>query len=230
MIQHFLRGAPFLKRCSLAAAVIVALLAPQTARSGALPALERFDVWWSRVHDFSVTIDAYEALGSRSETSTIRYTFREPDRAKLEITAGAGRGGVVVWRGGNGVVAYKRGFSLIKWHLDAHDARVVSLRGNSIFTPNIGRTLACFDAHRVRVAEVPGLHFDGQPTEVATLDRGVSCADDPPEDKTITRDVVLVSPNGLPLLRERFEGDLLIERWRLRDLKINVGLKDSDFR
>jgi hypothetical protein len=36
--------------------------------------------------------------------------------------------------------------------------------------------------------------------------------------------------SGLAVMRKRFVGDLVVERWELRDYQINSGLSDRDLR
>jgi hypothetical protein len=57
------------------------------------------------------------------------------------------------------------------------------------------------------------------------------CPTDSPFDRDVTRDVLYVSSKPkLPVLRERYAAEQLVERWQLRDLRLNSGLTDSVFR
>ena len=52
----------------------------------------------------------------------------------------------------------------------------------------------------------------------------MSCPDDPVSDKGVTLDVLDVSKKtGLILMRRRYEGDQVVERWQLKDYKIDPG-------
>ena len=187
---------------------------------------------WSHVHDYTVTIDAREVLGKKTDNRVLHYAFRAPDDARLEVISGQSRGGIVVWHGGNQVLAYRRGVvSFVKVHMDARDPRVSTLRGNGVLTPNLGHLLACFDRHRDAVREANGPALDGKPTTAVTLTYdGFTCPDDSAQDRAVTRDVLYVDSNGIPVMRERFEGATLVEHWVLRDVRIDPGVEDSELR
>jgi outer membrane lipoprotein-sorting protein len=196
--------------------------------AGAFGALQ---AQWADVRDYSVTIDARETLGNRTESNVVSYRFRQPDRARLEIVSGPHKGSVLVWRGGSDVVAYHSWLRFVKVHykIDAQD--VTSLRGNDVLAPDLDTLIACFAEHPDRLSEHPGQQIDGEPTTVVEMAReGISCRTDSVTDRAVTRDVVYLSDGThLPLLRERYVGALLVERWKLSDLKINRGLPDGDF-
>ena len=186
---------------------------------------------WAHVHDYTVTIDSREVLGKRTETRTVHYAFRSPDKSRLEVLAGPNRGGVLVWNGGPDVTAYHRGLGFIKVRADGHSARLTSMRGNGIFSSDFGRVLACFDAHRSAVHEGTGPLVDGKPTSTVTLTYdGFTCADDSAQDRDVTRDVLYFNPAGVLVQRERFIGDEAVERWGFRDLRINEGVDDEALR
>jgi outer membrane lipoprotein-sorting protein len=197
--------------------------------AGALSALS---VEWSNVRDYTVTIDSREFRDSRSQRQLLKYAYRRPDRARLEIVDGAQRGAIIVWRGNNSATAYRRGLRLFSLHLAPRDERVTSLRGNGVLTPNFDGILACFADHRAQVSERRGPPVEGEPTTAIALARaGFACAIDSPIDREVTRDVLYVSQkSGLPVLRERYVGARLVERWELHDLRLNPNLPDSAFR
>jgi outer membrane lipoprotein-sorting protein len=199
------------------------------AFSGALTSLS---AEWSHVNTYSVTIEASEHLGARSQRQVLRYSYRRPDRARIEVVDGAGRGGVVLWYGDDRATAYRRGLKLLKLRVGAEDGRVTSLRGNGVLTPNFDAILSCFVENRSRVSESPGPILDGAPTIAITLaNGGLHCAGDSATDRGVTRDVLYVSrKTSLPVQRERYVGAELVERWELRDLRLNPGLTDSAFR
>jgi len=186
---------------------------------------------WSHVHDYTVTIEARETLATRTQVRTLHYAFRAPDRSRMEVVAGPDTGGVLVWHGGSEVTAYRRGFPLIKIHADGHSPRVTSMRGNGAFNSDFGRVVACFEAHRGAVTEESGPLVDGKPTTAMTLTyAGFTCPDDPAHDRAVTRDVLYIDPDGKLAMRERFEGTTSVERWILRDLRIDPGVTDDELR
>lgn len=206
------------------------LLSVMPASAG--DAFDRLVATWSHLHDYSVTIEAHEVLGSESDDHELRYTFRKPDRARLDILAGTKSGSTIVWDGGDSVVAYKRSFSLFKMHGNPRQKDLTSLRGNGILSPNMGDLIACFQEHRDAINEHDGPLVEGESTdEIALKYADVSCPDDPPVDRSVTLDVLDVSKkSGLVLMRKRYEGDEIVERWELKDYKVDANLPDSELR
>ncbi|MDQ2858979.1 MAG: hypothetical protein M3R53_10065 [Candidatus Eremiobacteraeota bacterium] len=205
-------------------------VAPVSAHADAF---EKLMARWALVTDYVVTIDTLETKGAVSSRSMVRYSFRKPDRARLEVIDGNNRGGVVVWQGGAEATAYKRGiFSIAKIHADLSDKRIQSLRGNGVLTPDLTVALACFAAHRSDVHTEPGPVIAGERTETVELRYArFSCPMDSPIDADITRDVLRVSERtGAVIRRERYEGQSLVESYDLKDLMVNPGLGDDDFK
>jgi len=199
------------------------------ALAGALAALS---LEWSHVRDYTVTIEAREVRGERSAQQILRYAYRRPDSARLEVLAGPKRGSIVVWHGDDLAVAYRRGLRIFSVRLEPWDERVTSLRGNGVLTPNFDKVLACFAGHGSRVSERRGPVVEGESTTAIVLAHaGIACELDSPVDREVTRDVLYVSQRTrLPVRRERFAGARLVESWELRDLQLNRDLPDSAFR
>ena len=103
------------------------------AVAGALAALA---TQWAHVTDYTVRIDAREVLRTRTQSQVLLYSYRRPDRAKLEIVGGAQRGAIVLWDGDDRATAYRRGLRLFKLRVGARDERVTSLRGKSKLSQN----------------------------------------------------------------------------------------------
>jgi outer membrane lipoprotein-sorting protein len=194
---------------------------------------ERLASDWQSMHDYSVTIDAHEELGAETDEHELHYAFRKPDRARLDVVNGTRSGTTIVWSGGSSVVAYRRSMSFLKMHGDPRQKDLTSLRGNGVLSPNIGDLVACFGEHREELIERSGPVIDGEATdEIALPYKDVTCPDDPPADKgAITLDVLDVShKTGLILMRKRYAGDEVVERWELKDYVIDSGLRDADLR
>jgi len=205
---------------------------PVARVSASSDAFDRLLARWALVVDYAVTMSTFEASGTKTAHSILHYSFRKPDRAKIEVVGGTNRGAVLVWDGGNDVTAYKRGmFSIVKLHLGLEDGRVKSLRGNGILTPELGDTLACFRLHRQAVETVPGPDVAGEPTETIELHYGgFTCANDSSADSDVTRDLLDVSQKtGEVVRRERYAGTTLVESYDLHDLTLNPGLADGVF-
>ena len=186
---------------------------------------------WQNVRDYSLTIDAHEVDGARIDDRTLRYEFRKPDRARLEVLSGNGAGSVVIWHGGNDAVAYRRSLPWLRGHFDARSKRVTSPRGNGVLTPNLGALLTCWSEHRDALSEHALDDGDDAGSDRIELRYdGFSCPTDAARDKDVTRDVLIVSRSThLVMRRERYEGSTLVERWTLRDLQLDAGINDSRF-
>lgn len=187
---------------------------------------------WSHVRDYTVNVEAHEVLDGHTYNDGLRYEYRRPDRARLEIIYGAQRGSIVTWNGDDSATAYRRDLSFLKVRYGARDRRVTSARGNGVLTPNFDAIIACFESHPHSITESPGPSIDGNATTAITLDRSnFSCPADSKLDHDITRDVLYVSKRThFPLLRERYAGSARVESWKLTNLKINSGLTDRDLR
>ncbi len=231
--MHHERPRVILRRLLIGALVALTPLMPAGAAPGTLPAFDRLQGMWDGIQDYSMTIDSHEVLGDQSAENEMRYMFKRPDHARLDIIGGHRSGSTIVWQGGNAVLAYWRRLALFKMHGDARDKNLTSLRGNGILGANMGDVIACFSANRELLREHDGPDVDGKPTDEIELPyQNVSCPDDPPVDRgTITLDVIdLDKQTGLALMRRRYQGEQVVERWDLSDYKINSGLGDDDLR
>jgi hypothetical protein len=191
--------------------------------AGADDTFDRLEASWNALHGYSVTIDAHEVLGEQTADSELRYAFTKPSHAELDVLAGNKSGSTILWDGGDRVVAFRRAMSFFKMHGSVRDRDLTSLRGNSIVSPNMGDLIACFGAHRDALREREGPVVDGQETEEVVLPySGISCPDDSPADRAITLDELDISrKSGLIVMRKRFEGDAMVERWELKDYKLD---------
>jgi outer membrane lipoprotein-sorting protein len=213
----------------------VALLTANGARGGEASGstLQRLTTEWAHINSYSMTVETTEWTRGQSVQEVLHYAFRKPDRARLEVVAGSKRGSVLIWRGGDRVVAYHRGFSIVRIAAGVKSGNVTSSRGNGILTPNLGDVLDCFASRREQVRESAGPIIGDEPTDAVALEYskgGSTCPDDSTQDQAVTRDVLYVSrASGYVVERERYEGDALVERYLIHDLSIDSDLPDSLF-
>jgi len=185
------------------------------------------------VHDYSVTIDAHEVDGSAVDDRIIRFWFRKPQQAKIEVLKGQAAGTRLVWTGGDRARVRGGIFQWLPIYLDLHDPRITSIRGNTMLRAEFQPALDCFVAHRDAVSESAGPKVDGQPTVLVsmTIPAGVNCPADSVKDRAVTKDVLTALRSSATVVkRERYVGDTLVERWTLSDMKFDPGLADADFR
>jgi hypothetical protein len=185
---------------------------------------------WTGLHDYSVTIQEREVLGTQSSEHVLHYAFQKPSRARVDVISGTKSGTTIVWNGGDRVIAYRRNLSFFKKHGGVRDRDLTSLRGNSILSADLGDIVACFGEHRAALIERDGPSIEDEATEEVALPyTGVSCQDDSESDRAVTLDVLDLSRRtGLILMRTRYEGDEVVERWLLSDYRIDPGLTDAD--
>jgi hypothetical protein len=199
------------------------LAAPAAAAQHATPAFDLMQRRLGAVRSYSLTVAAHEVDGSTADDRTLHLDFDEPDHATAVVVSGKGKGTSLVWSGGSRVRIRGGLFSLLPITLDLHDPRITSPRGNTILRAEISPILRCFAAHRDALSEATGPKVDGHATDVITLQvpGGIRCAGDAPKDSGVTRDVLTVRrDDSLPVRRERYVGDTLVERWILTDVTL----------
>jgi outer membrane lipoprotein-sorting protein len=220
-------------RVRYALAAVFSMIAVAPASAGQTPVLDALVKHTVALHDYAVTIDGHEVVGDTTDDRVMRFWYRKPDRAKLEVLKGPAAGTRLEWTGGTKARVRGGIFSWFPIWLDLHDRRITSLRGNTMLRAELEPTLECFVAHRGAVKETPGPRVEGLSTDLVTLTLpgGLGCPADSDEDHTVTRDVLTVAhESGVLLRRERYIGDGLVERWNLGDIKLDAGLTDADFR
>src|ERR1035438_6723111 len=94
---------------------VVAALGVPPATPVTVPALDAFAAAWSKIDAYSVTVGVRETAGKNVQDRTYALTFAKPANETIVITAGPGRGGKVVWSGGDSVLGLPPGlFSRLK--------------------------------------------------------------------------------------------------------------------
>jgi hypothetical protein len=216
--------------CAIVAVCAVCAAARATPSTTNAPLLDALAKRWAAIDDYTATIVAHEVDGDRTEDRTMRFWFRKPDRAKLQMIGGGGPSSVLVWKGGSNV-RVKVGFFTLSF--DLHSPTINSIRGNTMLRPDLTSTLSCFQTHRDAVKEATGPMIGGKPTHTLTLEipGGLGCAGDSATDHDVDRDVLtLRDEDNVVVLRERYVGSSVVEHWELHDVRTNVGLGDDDFR
>lgn len=210
-------------RACAALAALALLAAPAVAAQHATPAFDTMQRRLGDAHSYSLTVAAHEVDGSTVDDRTLHIEFDEPAHATATVVTGKGKGTSLVWSGGSRVRIRGGIFSLLPITLDLHDPRISSPRGNTILRAEFGPILRCFAAHRDALSEAEGPKVDGHATDVITLQLpgGIHCTGDAPKDSGVTRDVLTVRrDDSLPVRRERYVGDTLVERWILTDVTL----------
>jgi outer membrane lipoprotein-sorting protein len=217
--------------CSAAAIsglLFIALGTPSgaTPATPATAALDAATAAFAKIDDYRMTIAVHEISGERVENRTYSVLFKKPMLERIDIVSGPGKGGGIVWLGGETVKGHRGGLlSAIHLTFDLHSGQVVTLRGDAVNTATIPAMLADFSTIKGSVSEASGPQIDGAQSSAVTLDVA-----DPAADDGVSREVLYLSDTThLPLRRERFAGTLLVKSENVSEIQTNLGLTASDF-
>jgi hypothetical protein len=173
---------------------------------------------WTRAHPaYRYVVDATEYASGQVQRSTLDVTYDA--RMPLEVVriiSGNGHGSVVTWRGGNRVSVRPPGFfHVLSVSMNVRDPRVLSLRRNDVRTAIFSRVADCIAAH----AGMVRIERGASATVITVSDpAGVRCGEED-GDLAVTVDRVTVGPDDHPIVRERYAGETLVERWMIRDVR-----------
>jgi len=177
-------------------------------------------VEWTRSHPaYTYAVDATELTpnGMVNSAFAIAYDGRVPVET-IHVLAGNGAGSTVLWRGGDRVTVRPPGLlHVVSIGMSVRDPRLLSPRKNDLRNAIFSRVADCIAAH----AEAVRVERSGAVETFTIRDPGgVHCgAED--GDAAVTLDRVTVSATDEhPLMRERFAGGTLVERWVMRDLHV----------
>jgi hypothetical protein len=196
----------------------------EIARADTVPAA--FTAAVEALQDYEVTITAHETDGRRTQDRVVRYWYKKPTTAKIEVLGGMGRGSAAVWHGGGTVHGHQGGLlSMIKLTVGLHDARATSLRGDTIDSAYFGSELEHFRTTKGELTEISGVAIKGVPVDTLALKIA-----DPATNGGVSKEVLFLSRvTHLPIERERFVGETSVKTEIFTDLSINPGLRDKDF-
>jgi outer membrane lipoprotein-sorting protein len=211
------------------AAILVSFATALTAPVDAAPepsAITAASAAFAKVEDYRMTIAVHETAGDRVEDRTYNVMFKKPLMERIDIVAGPGKGGGIVWLGGDKVKGHRGGLlSGIHLTFDIHDKQVSTLRGDGVDAASIPAMLGDFATIKGVVSQAPGPQIDGADSVAVTLDVA-----DPATDDGVTRIVLYLSDSThLPLRREHYVGAELVKSENVTDMKTNVGLTAGDF-
>jgi outer membrane lipoprotein-sorting protein len=190
------------------------------SKSGGV-ALARFSAAWDQVNTYACTITAREVSGSRVQDRVYQMWFRKPHMSRMDITGGDGRGSAVVWDGGDKVYGHQGGFlAMFKKHLDLHDRLATTVRGTTVAEASFGALLD-------HIKGLKGATVDA----VADTDktRITISVTDPSADNNVTKELMVLGSNNLPVEYDQWEGDAQVKHITYSEVKLNVDIPDSVF-
>ena len=200
------------------------LTAPASAAT--VPAIAAFEETFSKVNDYTVTVHAHEVLGDQTQDRVYQYMYKKPHLVKTLIVSGPGSGGGGVWNGGDTVSGHQGGIlAFIHLRVGIHDSRATSLRGYTIPDGLLQNQVGKYTTIKGVLSQRDGPDIGGQATTLVELKIAPGAG-----ETGETRAVIYFSKaTHLPVAQMRWDGDKLISREFWTDLRLNVGLKDSDF-
>lgn len=184
--------------------------------SGAPSSLREFAAAWSKLQAYTATLVMHETAGTRVQDRTYDYAFTKPHSATIAIAGGPGKGGREAWSGGDTVIASPPGLlSRLRLHLSIRDARVTTLRGDTIAMASFGWLLQQL-GEKGQLSQSPGPSVGGNATTQLSL-----IVADPKSNGGITREVVDFSTvTKLPVRVLRFVGSSLVKQMDVRNLNV----------
>jgi len=208
--------------------VAVAALSAPAAENKPTPALEEFGKTYAAIKDYQFQIVTHETTddGKHVEDRVYLFRYRKPMDAQIMVQQGRDRGGAATWHGGDTVSGHHGGLlSGIHLTKSIHDRDTTSLRGDVLTSDAYDTELKHFADTPGTLTEGAGPAIDGGATTAVTL-----VVADPKSNANVSKEVLFLSTaSHLPLGRDQYVGSLLVKTEKFREIKTNLGLKDSDF-
>jgi len=200
---------------------ILAFASAASATTTGEQALAKYAAAWDKVTSYTCSMAAREVSGTRVQDRVYAFKFRKPFDTRMDVTEGDDRGGAGVWRGGDTVKGHQGGFlSFIKLNLNLHDPKAVSVRGTTIADANFGALLE-------HIKSLKGATIDAVPDgDLTKINVAVA---DPAADDNVTKEMMVLGTNDLPVEYDQWEGDNEVKRVIYTDLALNVDIPDSTF-
>jgi hypothetical protein len=187
------------------------------------PAQTAFLEAWAKVTSYTATIVSHEVKGGDTQDRTYHYAYLKPHFARIDIVDGPGKGGGAVWTGGDTVRGHQGGFlSGIQLNVSIHDARAVSLRGDTLLRASFQSVADDLKASS-DVTESTGT-LDGQAVDI--LSAPLPSAD----ASGVTKHVIFLSKTThLPVQRVTYAGSAVVKTEKWSAVNTSANLKESDF-
>jgi hypothetical protein len=198
------------------------LLAVATVGQQAADLIDSLQAHLAHCQDYRYDVSSYERNGNQQEERSYRFFVKRARLVRIRVLDGRGKGSEAVMDAQGRVRARKGGLlrAFVRT-LRPDDPRVCSLRGTPFWEaacPNFLKEL------RIRVVQ-PGTECDLGPDLVQPalirLDLHRPGAN---------RERYWIDPQGMHLIKgEVLEGNLLVHRFVISDIRENVGLSDAFF-
>jgi outer membrane lipoprotein-sorting protein len=184
--------------------------------------IERLQARLAGCRDYQYRMSCYERCGEREEERSYRVFVKDGRLVRIQVTAGRGRGSEAVLNARGQVRARKGGvLRAFARTLSPTDRRVCGLRGTPFWDAACHNFLAALQGRMTR----PGAHCTLAPER---NEPGVQVLHLQLPGGTHER--YWIDLRAMHLVRgEIFEGDVLVHRFSISEIRENVGLSDSFF-
>jgi hypothetical protein len=201
---------------------VLALAAALLLGAAPLPAVSAFMETYAKIDSYVATVTTHETNGKDVQDRTYRYAYLKPHFAKADVTAGPGKGGGAVWRGGDTLKGHQGGFlSGIKLNISIHDGRAVSLRGDTIERGSLDSIVS--DLKAPNQSQSSGV-VDAQPVDIVTITYPQ------PENGVVKETISFSKATHLPVRRTQYgAGDTILKQENITSLDTSVKLTEADF-
>jgi outer membrane lipoprotein-sorting protein len=204
------------------ALVLLSFLATAAGGQRAGELIDELQAHLAHCQDYRYDVSSYERKGNQQEERSYRFFVKGAQLVRIRVLQGRGKGSEAV-RDAHGRVRARKGGLMRAFvrTLRPDDPRVCSLRGTPFWEaacPNFLKAL------RTRVTQ-PGTECELGPDPGQPLFLLLSI-----HRPGALRERYWIDPQGLHLIKgEEFEGDLLVHRFAISDIREDVGLSDSFF-
>jgi outer membrane lipoprotein-sorting protein len=213
-------------RIALIALLPALLLAPghvSAADSGeALRLVERLQSRLASCRDYQYRINGYERRGDREEERSFRLYVKDGRLVRIHVIAGRGRGSEAVLNARGQVRARKGGMlKAFARTLSPDDRRVCSLRGVPFWDAVCHNFLRELERRMNRPGAFSQVGTDRERPGTLLLSLQLPAG---------TRERYWIDPKLMHVVwGEVYEGDILVQRFEIADIRENTGLSDSFF-
>lgn len=185
-------------------------------------ALATYKAAWEGVRSYTCIVRAREESGYRVQDRTYRFWFEKPHATRMEIVGGQGRGEVAIWHGGKTLQVRGSGLvSFIRLQMPIDDPRATSVRGATIAQVNFG----AFYDHLVHLKTKSVIARAGKGAMTIVTE----VVADPAADGGVTREVIALGANGLPVRYSVYAGARQVKDVTFADLRVNVPIPPGTF-
>jgi len=182
---------------------------------------------WGSVQAYECTMRSFNRLGERTDEKTIRFTFKRPDMARLDVLEGSSKGSAIA-RNAAGVITGRKGglLKLLAIELKPDDPRVFNLRGRPFYDANWGAVL---HESQNRIDSGWQVRLGGAELVGDTLCTVIEM-EGHDEVYDITRERLWIDPvQALILRRRQFDGDVLVNDVEWSEIRLEASPADAVF-